>query len=187
MQQQGIVITVSLNTKAKKQAGGTYDAWELVYKNLDGEVKTIQKPVQGLRFNPALKASLESLSAGDEFTITLEKNAGGFWDVKSVEKGLVVAAAPVVAPSASKPQAQNNYQGRDYETKAERTKKQEYIIRQSSLSAAVAVLSAGAKTSPKVEEVLELADRFVAYVYNNGSTNAAGASGFDDFEDDIPL
>ena len=69
MQQQGIVISLDLNAKIKKNGGGSYDGWQLIYKTPEGEVKTLAKPVQSLRFNAALKASLETLSPGDEFTV----------------------------------------------------------------------------------------------------------------------
>lgn len=185
MQIQGVVVTISLSKQIKGQSK-TYEGWELVYRDMEDAIKTIQKPVQGLKFAPNLKAGLAALSPGDEFTLTQEKNASGFWDVKNVEKGHVVQAAAPVNTSSAKPQRSNNYQDRDFESKEERTKKQEYIIRQSSISSAIAVLTTGAKAAPKPEEVLALADQFVAYVYNNGAKNAAGASGFDDFEDDIP-
>lgn len=182
MQTQGVVISVNLNTKVKKQSGGTYDAWELVYKSTEGEIKNFQKPVQGLKFVKGLKEALESLAQGDEFTATLEKNAGGFWDVKSIVKGLVVEAAAPQASPARQAQTTNNYQGRDYESKEERTAKQEYIIRQSSVSSAIAMLSVGAKSAPKVDEVLAVAGEIVAFVY--GKSAAPEVTDMED--DDVP-
>lgn len=189
-QVQGVVISVTLSTQAKKQAGGTYEAWELVYKTLEGEVRSLQKPVQGLKFNAALANSLKQLSAGDEFTATLEKNAGGFLDVKGIVKGLSVEAAPPVAP-AGKAQATNAYQGRDYETAAERAERREFekvkqvlIVRQSSLSNAINTLSIGAKAAPKVEDILAVAEQYVSFVDNKSA--AGGKTGFDDFDNDIP-
>lgn len=182
-QVQGVVISVTLSTQAKKQAGGTYEAWELVYKTLEGEVRSLQKPVQGLKFNAALANSLKQLSAGDEFTATLEKNAGGFLDVKGIVKGLSVEAAPPVAP-AGKAQTTNAYQGRDYETAVERAARQVSIVRQSSLKAAVDTLTAGAKATPKVEDILAVAEQYVSFVDNKSA--AGGKTGFDDFDNDIP-
>lgn len=183
----GVVMSVSLSKQIKKKGGGTYNGWELVYRSDDDEVKTIAKPVQGLQYNPALKNSLEQLSAGDEFTANMEKNDGGYWDIKSVVKGRVAVEPSLPSPSpAAKPQAGSNYQGRDYESKEERTAKQKYIIKQSSLSAAVAVLTVGAKTPPKTEDILSLADIFVDYVFDKVPLKP-NESGFEDFDDDIPL
>lgn len=178
---QGTVISVALETKAKKQDGGTYDAWELVYKTDRGEIRSFQKPIQGLKFNPKLREGLASLQSGDEFTAVTDKNAGGFVEVKSIEKGFVVGeSAPTAPPREAK--ATNNFQGRDFESKEERTKKQDFIIRQSSLASAVNILSIGAKTPPKVEEVLDIAERLAAFVYGAQQKAVAEPS----LEDDIP-
>lgn len=191
---QGVVISVSLETDVKKQGGGTYRGWELVYKSDQGEVRTIAKPVQGLRFNTALANSLKSLAPGDEFTLTQEKNAQGFNDVKSITKGYEVGVSAPSAPAntggssaanaGSRNNSSNSYTARDYETKEERTVRQRLIVRQSSLAQATAVLSVGAKASPKVDEVLDLAETFTDWVFEN---NKEGRDAFDDFQDDIPL
>lgn len=169
----GTVLSISLSTQVKKQSGGTYEAWELVYKTDGGEVRSIQKPVQGLKFNGALRDQLQSLETGDEFTAVTEKNAAGFIDVKSITKGKTVAEPNVKA-------ATSNYQGRDYETKEERTKRQEYIIRQSSLSSAISLLAIGAKGPIKVEEVIGVAGKFLDFVYSSKPVT------IESIENDIP-
>lgn len=184
---QGVVISVSLETDVKKQGGGTYKGWELVYKSNEGDVRTIAKPVQGLRFNAALAESLRSLSAGDEFTLYQEKNKQGFYDVKSIEKGYAVGVAiPEVAPQLQSTQRNarsntNNYASRDFETKTERAERQRLIVRQSSLAQAIAVLSVGAKAKLQVEEVLGLAETFTTWVFESEA-----ADPMEGLEDDIP-
>lgn len=165
MNKQGIVISVSLSTQVKKQAGGTYEAWELVYKSQDGKVESFQKPVQGLKFNPSLRDQLAALQPGDEFTATLEKNAGGFWEVQSVTKG-VAETSNGSAVRGGPAQAAGKVTGSNYETPTERAARQVSIVRQSSLAQAVATLAAGAKAAPKVEDVLELAQVYVNFVNN---------------------
>jgi hypothetical protein len=167
MLKTGVVISVSLSTQVKKQAGGTYEAWELVYKNSDGQIESVQKPVQGFKFNPALKDSLGNLQPGDEVTISLEKNAGGFWEVKTVSKGIVEMANE---PRSTAAAPAGKVVGSNYETPVERAYRQVLIVRQSCLAQAVATLS-GAKPA-KVEDVLAIANQYVAWVNEKGVDNA---------------
>lgn len=176
----GTVISVSLETDIKKQDGGTYKGWELIYKSNTGEVRTIAKPVQGLKFNAALRSGLQGLQPGDQFTLEQEKNAKGFNDVKSISKGW-----EQTAPQTSSPTPATRVTGSTYETKEERAAKQKYIVKQSSLSAAIGILTTGAKSPPSVDEVISLADKLVEYVFANEAVNNI-ASSLDD-DDDIPF
>lgn len=190
----GKVISIEIDTDIKKQGGGTYKGWELVYKSNQGEVRNIAKPIQSLRFNKGLEAALRNLVAGDDFVLEQEKNAQGFNEVKSITKGgAAVAQAASQTTSGSrgsveaKPSA-NGYQNRDFETKEERTTRQRLIVRQSSISSAVSILSVGSK---KVDpaEVFALAEEITNFVFEK--INVAKEVGttddvFEDFEDDIP-
>jgi hypothetical protein len=171
----GVVISISLETDVKKNGGGSYKGWELVYKSSDGEVRTIAKPVTGLQYNAPLKKQLGELSQGDEFTLTQEKNAAGFYDVKSIEKGIVEggkAQASVGSTNQARaPQAVSNY-----ETREERTARQRLIVRQSSLTAAIGIL--GNKATPPV--VKDLAEDLTNWVFEKGQVGIAN------MEDDIP-
>lgn len=165
----GTVISVAVDTDVKKNGGGSYKGWELIYKSDGGDVRTIAKPIQGLRFNAPLKAQLEGLIAGEQFTLEQEKNAGGFYDVKTITKGWVEGQPSL--PSSSNSGAKSTgtdkstaYTGRDFESKDERTVKQRLIVRQSSLSAALGVLTVGAKAIDK-EQVKALAEEFTNFVY----------------------
>lgn len=182
---QGVVISVSTETDVKKQGGGTYKGWELVYKTTEGEVRTVAKPVQGLRFNQALKNALAELKAGDEFTLVQEKNAQGFNDVKSIAKGFVEVEQAPTAPreTANKPSSggANSYTARDFESKEERTVKQRLIVRQSSVAQAVQILSVGAK-SVNVEDVKKLAEELTDFVYEKKYDGGS----VEDLDDDIP-
>lgn len=179
----GTVISLNLKAKVKKNGGGFYDGWELIYKSSEGEVKTIAKPIQSLKFNKKLENGLSSLAAGDDFTMELEKNAGGFWDAKSVQKGIVeveapaAPARPTVAGNAAPARA-----GGTYETPEERQAKQRYIIRQSSLSNAIEVLTTGAKAPPDLDAVFDLAEAFTNWVYEKKD----GPDLFEDLTSDIP-
>lgn len=179
----GTVISVSLDTAVKKKDGGTYKGWELVYKSDDGDVRTIAKPVTGLNYNQALKKGLSEIQAGDQFTLEQEKNTAGFYDVKTITKGWSAGSPslPSAPQQQASPAASNSYQARDFETKEERTVRQRLIVRQSSLSSAVAVLTVGAKTVDK-EAVKALAEEFTDFVFEQ----KRGQAGIDSLESDIP-
>ena len=176
MQVLGVVIAVSLDTNVKKKDGGTYKGWELIYKSTDGETRTVAKPATSLTYNAALKKSLSDLKQGDEFTLEQEKNAAGFYDIKSIVKGIseVSVQANVSQGSAtSKPQAVSNYETRD-----ERIARQRLIVRQSSLANAIEVL-----TTAKVYDaavIKNLAEDFTNWVFEKG------AVGLENMESDIP-
>jgi hypothetical protein len=175
----GTVISVSLETDVKKQAGGTYKGWELVYKTKDGQVQTIAKPVQGLKFNAALRQQLSELASGDQFTLEQEKNAAGFNDVKSITKGWAEGVSAPTAPQSAGAKT-GNYAPRDYEGKEEREARQRLIVRQSSLTAAVNILSVGAKAVDK-DLVKALANELTDFVFEKGSQPSSV------YETDVPV
>lgn len=156
----GTVISYSAQTKAKKRDGGTYDAWELVVRTPNGEIKQVQKPVQGLKFNADLAASLAALVPGEEITLVQEKNAAGFLDVKQVIKG----AAQFVQPEAVVQQRGGKVVGSNYETPEERAKRQVCITRMGCLNSAIASLGAGAKSALDPNVVLDLARAYEQFV-----------------------
>lgn len=183
MQVLGTVIAVGVDVDVKKQAGGTYKGWELVYKSDGGEVRTIAKPIQGLKFNKALEAALNNLVAGDQFTLEQEKNAQGFYDVKTITKGWVAGGTPT-APAAQKVEGakQVAYQASTYPTADERSKTQTYIVRQSSLAQAVATLAVGSKGLDK-KAVLDLAEDYVQFVLETPKVTGGAST---DYDNEIP-
>lgn len=187
MQVLGTVMSVSVDKQVKKNGGGTYQGWELVYRAQDDAVRTIAKPIQGLRFNAPLKAQLESLSPEDQFTLEQEKNQQGFYDVKSIVKGWDANAGELKAPTERAQAAStakstgNSYSSSSYPTAEERTKTQNHIIRQSSLAQANATLAVGSK-GVNPDDVLALAEKYVAWVKNEKT----GMEAIAELEDDIP-
>ena len=171
MQIQGTVISYTAATKIAKKGGGSYDAWELVYRSPENEVKQLAKPVQSLKFTKGLKESLASLSPNDEFTAVLEKNANDYWEVQEVTKGVVasepnVPAAPVEAgkPADRPVQAQravNRVVGNTYETAEERAKKQVVIVRQSCIGYALELVPEGDRNVETISEVAEKLEKHV--------------------------
>jgi hypothetical protein len=200
MQVSGTVISVSTNTPVKRKDGGTYPGWELIYKSHDNQVLTEAKHINDLKFKPALAEALKSLSVGDTFTLEKEKDEkSGFYNVLSLVKGTVSMeprlpvnkGAETSAPSTAG--KTTGYQASTYPTADERANTQQYIIRQSSLTNAVATLAVGAK-SVNPDDVIKLAERYRGYV--NGVDDAVGkvvskaktapVGALEDMTDDIP-
>lgn len=124
--------------------------------------------------NPSVFKEMSGAKNGDVFTITTGKNDKGYITWESATPGTVAEAPAATTKSAT------FSGGRDFESKEEREIKQRYIIRQSSLSNAIAVLTTGAKAPPDEKVVFDLADKFVKYVFEVEDIFA------DDFPQDIP-
>jgi hypothetical protein len=153
----GEVVSVSLNTTAKKQDGGEYPAWQIIFKDHEGRIKDITKHVNGLKFTKGLKESLESLQPGDNFTAVLEKR-GSFNEVLQIVKegdGVPVPNTPAVKSG--------KVTGSNYETPEEREWNRIRIIRQSAINYAINLLKTE-KVTPEIEQVLSVATRFAEFV-----------------------
>lgn len=133
--------------------------------------------------NPQVFKVISQAKSGDKFNVTVGKNDRGYDAWNAIE----AASAEAKNSSSNSGTTVPKFAG-DRESKDEREAKQRYIIRQSSLSNAIQVLTTGAKAAPKYEEVTDLAEKFVKFVYEAVPDTAA----FDLFNspndlDDIPL
>lgn len=149
----GTVLSVDLNTKAKRQDGVEYPAWQVVFKDSNGEVKDITKHVNGLKYTKGLREGLESLVVGEDFTAVLEKK-GAFNEVVAVTKG-----ADAAVPKA----AVGKVTGSNYETSEEREWNRVRIIRQSSISNAINTLKTDG-VALNADDVFALAKRYADFV-----------------------
>lgn len=160
----GTVISVEMDKSITKNGGGSYKGTGLLYRDESGSAKEQNFHNNALKYNPQLKDSLSSLIPGDQFTMVKEKE-GEFWNVKSITKN----AGNSGVNSVSNKTPANTSQGKGtWETPEERAKKQVYIVRQSSISAAVA-LAATKKVPPTAEDVIATAKLFEAYVFSDGA------------------
>ena len=91
---------------------------------------------------------LKSAKIGDTFFVVTNKNDKGYWQWDQVSR------------EAMQPKA-NTSPRSTYETPEERAQKQIYIVRQSSLTNAIALLGSKAK----VEQVVSVARQFEQYVF----------------------
>ncbi len=143
------VLSVSVEDKGK------YKMAEIAYK--DGDGKVASKKLMSFT-HPDVFKQLSTAKQGDLFTIKSEKNDKGYWDWVQVSQG--AEAGSVKAPSAGNASPKSTY-----ETAEERANRQVLIVRQSSVSNAVAYLALNAKKVPTVQEVVEVARYFEDYVF----------------------
>ena len=188
----GTVVAVEIDVPVKKNGGGTYQGWSLVYKDNTGEIKTMSKHMNSLKYAQPLKNGLESLKAGDAFTLEQEKE-GDFWNPKGIYKstgghikddgtvGLGAKSAPAkpayTAPSSS-----------TYSTVEERAQTQKYIVRQSSITAALKMMELNKVKDVTIDSVLALAGNFEGYVMDRIPKNLKQvAEDFSDLDSDTPF
>lgn len=170
MQIQISILNIEKVSKTTAK-GKPYFMLEVAYKELsDGGKVGSQKLMPFFKTADAHKA-LSEAKAGDVFNITKEKgepNAEGksFWEWQKAERA-APGSAPQTAPiptgaAAPAPAARS---GGNWESAEERATRQVLIVKQSSLSAAVALLTTGAKSPPDVTKVKELAQEFTDFVF----------------------
>ena len=152
---------VQVDKQTKTTSGGKpYVALELAFKNLSSGKLESKKLMPFGTTSDAHKV-LAGANQGDVFTVVSEKNQqSGYWDWLKATQAPPGTTAETVVASKATPSPKSTY-----ETPEERAKKQVYIVKQSSLSNAVAVLGVGAKTPPKTEEIFALAQTFTDWVF----------------------
>lgn len=140
---------------------GKYRQAEVTFKNTDSG-KVDAKNVMSFTYKDVFK-TLSEAKQGDVFDVKAEKNDKGYWDWTEV------GAAGKNTGSETRNQA---YQAatktsRDFETSEERAKKQVYIVRQSSITAALELLKANNPQGEiSVAGVIETARQFEQYVFD---------------------
>jgi hypothetical protein len=182
------ILNIQIATATTK-AGKPYDVLDIAFKN-----KTFQDKVEGKKLMPfggnaPAFAVLKNANSGQLYEIQVVKNDAGYndWVNATVSDGASVPpqqgnAGPARA-NQSAPAAGNS---RGFETPEERAAKQVFIVRQSSLSTAVASLSVGSKSALKPSDVIEAAKEYEAFVFGNPAPQE-DLTGFDDMSDDVPL
>ena len=161
---------VSTSTNTMPTAKGSYQVVEVAYKNLkDGKIGG--KKIMSFASKEVFKI-MTNAKVGDKYDIELEKDDKDFWQWKS--------AAMSTGSTSTSTSSANPAPRSTYETPAERAIKQDYIIRQSSLTNAINTLKTD-KVSPNAGEVMALAEDYVKFVYNKPPVDV-----FADLESDIP-
>lgn len=184
----GTVVAIEIDVPVKKNGGGTYQGWSLVYKDTTGEIKTMSKHMNSLKYAQPLKNGLESLKPGDSFTLEQEKE-GDFWNPKSIYKSEVVATAK---PNTTTTTRTSGYSApvsnSTYSTVEERAQTQKYIVRQSSITAALKLLELQGTKKMGVQEVVDLAAQFEEYVMGHTQASIKHVEeDMGDLDSDIPF
>lgn len=181
-----IQILSNTQVQAMTKAGKPYNKLELSFKNLN------TGKVEGKNLMPfgETKNTFETLSTagtGDVFEInTVKNNQTGYWDWVSATRSSADAAP---AQSATRATGAMTSPKSTYETPEERAAKQVYIVRQSSISSAIAILSPGNKSALDVDQVLAIASQLEDYVFGKDKQveQPEGAAALADMDDDIPF
>jgi hypothetical protein len=175
------ITILSVDIKTTPTAKGSYQTADVAYKNNTYQGKVEGKKVMSFGATKKAFEILATASAGETYEVEVVKNDKGYNDWVSMAKA--TAGAPTAPTTASKT---NPAPRSTYETPEERAQRQILIVRQSSLSSAVALLTTGAKAAPSVDSVLDVAKSFENYVFGVAPATAE-ATDFSDIPDfDIP-
>lgn len=109
--------------------------------------------------NPEVFKKVQEL-VGETVDVEVGKNDRDFTEWRSVSAGTAAATTGSTTGAAS-----TRVTGSNYETKDERAARQVLIVKQSSLSAAVATLTPGAKAALDPKAVLALAQEYADWVF----------------------
>ena len=182
------IIATSVETKPTAN-GKSYQMLEVTYKNLTFQGKVEAKKLMSFGANANAFSTLTPAAPGSTWEVTVVKNDKGYndWTAVSPSTG---APTQAPAPSAGAPRGTgvlSTPTRSTYETPEERAQRQVLIVRQSSVSSAVAMLSAGAKAPVKLEDVIDIAQKLSDFVFQVSAKASPGPSGFEDLPDfDVP-
>jgi hypothetical protein len=158
--------------------GKSYGILQVAYRS-DGKLQ--EKKLMSFS-NPQVFKHIEGLSKGDVVNVRTEKDANGYWQWTAIEDGASPSQKPSTPSTASA--GATRVTGSNYETPEERAKRQQYIVRQSSLTTAISILGVGAKSLDK-QQVLSLAEELEQWVFRVDLPKVATTS-IEEMEDDIP-
>lgn len=169
------VVDVAPPATKTSTNGRQYQEIELTFK--DDQGKTGSRKI--LSFTTDIYKAVQGLQRGASVNVNRQKNdKTGYWDWISF--GEAPAGQVTSAPATG---GSTKVVGSNYETKEERAARQVMIVRQSSLSTAVAALTVGAKGSLKASDIIPLAKELEGYVLGTIQTRETP---FDDLLDDLP-
>lgn len=158
------------NTHAAKN-GRSYQSIEVTYKAENGQVSN--KKLMSFS-NPTVFNHIKDLTKGATLNVTTTKDAAGYWQWTGIGDDNTPST------QETKPASGGRVTGSNYETKEERAARQVFIIRQSSISSAVELVAATSTEPTTVDNVINIAKKFEAYVL--AKEDAADQIS----EDDIP-
>ena len=175
------IIDVSQEVSKTTKGGKPYNEIEVTFKNAENKVSN--KKLNNLGFDKGVKKvydTLKEAKKGDTFEVTSVKE-GDYWNWKDIVP-TSAQAAPTTASGATKSGATGSS---NYESKEERQARQVLIVKQSSLSNAVASL----KTDKGVvdpNKAIQVAQQYTDWVMGLGVDNIPKDSLEEEFDNDVP-
>lgn len=154
----GTVVEIKKNATIKGKTGN-YTGYKLTYRDKEDSLKEQAFHEKALQYNAALKNGLDQLEPDDEFTMVKEKE-GEYWNVKNIFKGSQAETKPAAKAASAAP----SNGGSTYATKEERAQTQVYIVRQSSITAALKLAEVNGNKKATVSDVLKDATQFEQWV-----------------------
>lgn len=162
------VLSIELNQSISKN-GKPYEQLVVAYKDLSNGGKVASKTIMPFGFQKDSFTTLKAAKPVDVYEVEVQKNEAGYNDWIRAKKGSAQTVPETKSVSTVASNGSSNAKSTSWETSEERAKKQIYIVRQSSISAAVNALSVGVKTPPKPEDVIEYAKQLESFVFSTGS------------------
>jgi hypothetical protein len=184
--QVNVIDVSNLNTHTAKN-GRQYQSIEIMYKNDQGQAQS--KKLMSFS-NPAVFKASQNWNKGDVIYVSTEKDISGYWQWTAVgSEDSVSDKRPDDEPATQGTAAKSatRVSGSNYETKDERAARQVMIVRQSSLSNAVATLALRdpmTQGNPaSANDVINLAKLYEGFVLGKSSN----APEITDEPNDIPI
>jgi hypothetical protein len=147
-----------INVKVENK--GKYRAAIVNHKTADGKVDS--KPIMSFTYKDVF-ATLSTAQQGDKFEVDSQK-------IKNEKDGKEYWTWVAVTPMGKSGEVTTNKVAQSvrssYETPEERAARQVYIVRQSSISAAIALAEVNKAKGATVEEIIQVAKTFEDYVFN---------------------
>tara|TARA_R110002012_G_scaffold197905_1_gene366547 strand:- start:510 stop:1061 length:552 start_codon:yes stop_codon:yes gene_type:complete len=179
------IIDVGEQATHTAKNGRSYQSVEITYKGDNGQ--TSSKKLMSFA-NPEVFKQASTWKKGDSINVNTQKDDAGYWQwIGILADG---EAQPTPTPTNATPRVggastTTRVTGSNYPTASERAMTQNYIIRQSSLSNAVATLAIeGSKAT--ATEVITLAQMYETYVLTGSQTKDTGTTDLS-FDEDVPV
>jgi len=183
------IKVISVENTFVPTAKGGYNKLEVSYKNLESN-KVEGKLLMSFGLTADVYKALADAKSNDLFQITSEKKPGNdgkeYWTwLKAVQ----AAPGAMTETKTSATSAGYSAPKSNYETPEERAKKQVYIVKQSSLSNAIALLNADGKNTItggkkySKEDVFALAQELTDWVFSQEQIKQVSLA---DMPDDFP-
>lgn len=171
---------------------GSYQALEVTFKEVASGKTGTRKIMSFVKESKAAFDTLADAKYGDVYDVKMVKDAQDkYWVWTDAQKGTAGNAQGGTVQNDNGTKTATTVGKGNWETAEERAARQVYIIRQSSLSTAAAVLGVGTKSTPEANAVIEMAKQFEDYVFGKAGVTDQESKDLiintDEFNDELPF